>query len=127
MESFGHIFQPKQDGSFLIAFQNINKLTENAKTYKSRNLIDHIKHQRYYIMMMTEIGLCWPLLQPQDQWTERIWGKIHDSTTVLAYNKKEMHMTKPIQYGGTGILATREAKQRTIGAGSDDTGLGRWA
>ena len=76
---------------------------------------------------MNEIGLYWPKIDSSDQWDERMYGALHDSTATFAYNAQEPSVSEPIQYGGVGIIATAEIKFRLQDRGRDPSGMGRWA
>jgi hypothetical protein len=65
--------------------------------------------------MMNEIGLFWRKLDSTDQWEERVSGGIiHETTAIFAHNTNEPDLTDKLQYGGVGMIATAEAKQRII-------------
>jgi hypothetical protein len=125
-EAFGNIKKTKGDNTIRIGLQNMQLLPENAKHYKSRQTIDYIQQGEYDAFLMTELGLCWPKLAASDQWFARVLGKLQDSMATFAYNDQEMSITKYIQYGGVGIVASSAFKHRIIGSGKDPSGLGRW-
>ena len=74
---------------------------------------------------MNEIGLYWDMLAAADHWSERIC-ELPDSTAIFANNGTEPLRSKKPQYGGVGIVATGEAKNRITDRGKDLSGLGRW-
>lgn len=125
-EAFADPMGRKPSQTFRIGFQNINLLPTSARHYKSRQLANHIREGDYDIWMMNEIGLYWPKIDPPDQWEERIFGSLQDSTAVFAYNAQEPSVSEPIQYGGTGMVGTAEIKCRLQDRGRDPSGMGRW-
>ncbi len=125
-EACGHKMTTKRENTVRIGLQNMQLLPENAKHYKSRQSVDHIKQGECDVWLMSEIGLCWPKLDACDQWFERVLGKLHDSYALFAHNNQEPELTDKIQYGGVGLIASSELKHRIIDNGKDPTGLGRW-
>ena len=76
---------------------------------------------------MTEIGLCWKLLEIGDQWFERVFGKFRATRSCFAYNKTELQKTNKLQHGGVGLMAVDDVAHRVVLQGRDESGLGRWA
>jgi hypothetical protein len=126
-EAFADTMQNKQPNTVRIALQNIQLLPENARHYKSRQLVSHIIQAELDVLMMNEVGLNWKAVAADNQWVERTIGKLNGSKTVFAHNTTELQTTDTIQYGGVGIIATKEITHRIIGTGSDPKSLGRWA
>jgi hypothetical protein len=127
VEAFGDTIYTKEEETFRVGFQNIQYLSENAKTAKSRQLISYIVQKQYDVFMMAEVGLCWSLLSMENQWFERTFGKFRAMRACFAYNKTELGITKRLQTGGVGIVATDDVVHRIVEQGRDTTGLGRWA
>jgi hypothetical protein len=66
---------------------------------------------------MNEVGLNWNTVSADNQWAERITGKLSGSRAVFAHNTTELDKTDTIQYGGVGIVATEELAHRIISTG----------
>ena len=109
-----------------MAFQNAQCFPEHASHYKSRNIISHIVEHEYDVWLTCEVGLCWRKLLAVDQWEERSFGKLKDSTSIFAYNSTEPSLEDKIQYGGVGIVASSEIKHSIVNRGKDPSKLGRW-
>ncbi len=124
-EAFGDKLASKPPQTFRIGGQNVQLLPENARHYKSRQLVNHIREGEYDIFMMEEIGLFWGKIDPSDQWDERVMG-LADSTAIFAHNTTEPELSDKLQYGGVGMVATAEAKHRIVERGKDPSGMGRW-
>jgi hypothetical protein len=88
-EAFGDALQKKKVQTSRIAFQNAHCFPEHSTHYKSRNIVSHLVEHEYDVWMTCEVGLCWRKLLASDQWEERIFGKLHDSTSIFAYNTTE--------------------------------------
>jgi hypothetical protein len=110
-----------------VAFQNAHCFPEQASHYKSRNIVSHIVEGEYDVWLTCEVGLCWRKLLASDQWEERTFGKLHDSTSIFAYNTTEPTLEDKIQYGGVGIIASSEIKHSIVKRGKDPSGMGRWS
>ena len=78
------------------------------------------------IFCCCETGLCWQLLPPEDQWSERAKPFFRRYRSSIANNITELDISKPRQYGGTAIIATDEIAHRVSTTGRDSTHLGRW-
>jgi hypothetical protein len=76
----------KQPSTVWIAFQNMQLLPENAKHYKSRQLIQYIVQAELDAMLLNKVGLNWSGLAAENQWAERITGKLEGSKVVFAHN-----------------------------------------
>jgi hypothetical protein len=105
--------------------QNIHLLPENARNYKSRQLVQHARKGEHDLFLMNEIGVHWSKLSSVDQWEERKIGS-QDSTEIFANNTTEPLTSDKSQCGGVGIVAAGEAKPRITDRGKDTSGLGRW-
>jgi hypothetical protein len=75
---------------------------------------------------MNEVGLNWKVVPADNQWVERTTGRLQNSKAVFAHNTTEPDLTDTIQYGGVGVVATKELANRVISTGKDPTNLGRW-
>jgi hypothetical protein len=126
-EAFADIMKTKPRHTIRIALQNIQLLPENARHYKSRQLINHIVQAELDVLLMNEVGLNWKAVSADNQWVERMTGKINGSRAVFAHNITELETTDTIQYGGVGIFATQELAHRAIDTGKDPANIGRWA
>jgi hypothetical protein len=125
-EAFGDALQKKKVQTSRIAFQNAHCFPEHSTHYKSRNIVSHLVEHEYDVWMTCEVGLCWRKLLASDQWEERIFGKLHDSTSIFAYNTTEPELEDKIQYGGVGIVTSSEIKHSIVKRGKDPSGMGRW-
>ena len=126
-EAYGDALQKKKTQTTRVAFQNANCFPEHASHYKSRNIVSHIVEGEYDVWLTCEVGLCWRKLLASDQWEERTFGKLHDSTSIFAYNTTEPTLEDKIQYGGVGIIASSEIKHSIVKRGKDPSGMGRWS
>jgi hypothetical protein len=127
VEEFGDLLQAKLDDVLRIGLHNLANLSQEARTSKSRQLIDYIVQKSFDLFLMMEVGLCWRKVGNEDQWYERILGKFRASRSIFANNVTELQHTKPLQPGGVGIIATDDVAHRVTSQGKDPTGLGRWA
>jgi hypothetical protein len=128
-EPFGDtIKKSKISSTVRIGFQNINILTKNKNTTKSKNMLEFMYKNEFDLWLMSEVGLNWHKVDPQDLWFERIREKFGDQSTrsYMAFNSNEQEIAEPLQYGGTGIFANTEVAHRVISSGQDPEKLGRW-
>jgi endonuclease/exonuclease/phosphatase family metal-dependent hydrolase len=109
-----------------IGLHNIQLLPENSRHYKSRQLIHHIMQAELDLLVMNEVGLNWKAVPASNQWAERTTGQLHGSKVVFAHNTTEPALTDTIQYGGVGIVVTKELAIQVISTGRDPTHLRRW-
>jgi hypothetical protein len=126
VEFYGDEQHEKRPNTFRVGLHNIYNLSEDRRTSKSRQLIDYIVQKSYDCFLMAEIGLNWRKIGANDRWFERIWGKLQTSRSIFAHNVTEPQITKVLQPGGVGIIATDQVTHRIIATGKDPTGLGRW-
>jgi hypothetical protein len=126
-EVYGDQPQKKKPGTVRVAFQNSQNFPEHSSHYMSQQLVTNIVEREYDVWMTNEVGLHWSKLPPTDQWEERVFSKMHDSSAIFAYNTTEPDISERVQYGGVGIVASTEIKHRIVQRGKDPTGLGRWA
>jgi hypothetical protein len=126
-EEFGDILTRKPDRILHVFLQNVNRLPVHRHAVKSKQLISTIAHKQINIALLTEVGLYWKLIRPDDQWYERTRESFQTSRSVMAYNITEPSMTSTTQFGGVGIIATDAAAHRVIDQGVDSSGLGRWS
>ncbi|MFT5149990.1 MAG: fructose/tagatose bisphosphate aldolase, partial [Flavobacteriales bacterium] len=104
-EPFGDtIKKSKISSTVRIGFQNINILTKNKNTTKSKNMLEFMYKNEFDLWLMSEVGLNWHKVDPQDLWFERIREKFGDQSTrsYMAFNSNEQEIAEPLQYGGTG-------------------------
>jgi len=125
-EEFADKMRDKPANTVRLALQNEQLIPANARHYKSRQLINHISQAQLDVLLMNEVGLNWRALSAENQWIERITGKLQGSKAVFAHNTTELNTTDEIQYGGVGIVATQEIANRIISTGRDPKRLGRW-
>jgi hypothetical protein len=125
-EAFADTMRVKQPGTIRLALQNIQMLPDNAKHYKSRQLVNHICQAELDGLEINEVGLNWRAISAANQWVERTIGKLNGSQAIFAHNTTEDNVTDAIQYGSVGIVTTHELAHRIIESGSDTTNLGRW-
>ena len=97
VEAHGDTMFEKGSEILRVGLQNIQNLSENTKTSKSRQSISYIVKRQYDVFMMTEVGLAWHLLSLENQWFERTFGKFRSTRSCFAYNKTELGITKPLQ------------------------------
>ena len=76
---------------------------------------------------MSELGLCWPLVNPKDRWYERIRKHFQSHRSCISNNCTKISMTQPRQYGGSGLFVTDDLAHKIQSTGRDPTGLGRWS
>ena len=124
--AFGDRITNKHPDLIRIAFQNINLLPQRAHHPKNRHLFTSLKKLDIDLFCCSETGLCWQLLPPEDQWTERARPYFRRFRSSVANNRTEIPISKPRQFGGTAILATDNLAHRITSTGRDPTGLGRW-
>jgi hypothetical protein len=126
VEEFGDKFQPKEDNTFRVVVQNIQTLSPEARTERSRRLVNTISTTEADVFLMSEVKLYWPLVEKQNKWFERVIGKFRAHRALFGCNKTEHDRTAIQQYGGVGLVAVDEAVNRARKGGHDPTGLGRW-
>lgn len=125
-EVFGDSIQPKEENNFRVVSQNIQKLPEDAKSTRSRKVVNTISNTEADVFLMSEPSLYWPKVTNENQWFERIIGKFRSHRALFGCNATESGRTGLLQYGGVGLIATDEAATRSRECGKDPTGLGRW-
>ena len=118
---------PKHPDLIRIAFQNINLLPRRSHHNKNKHLFTSLKHYNIDIFCCCETGLCWQLLPPEDQWSERARPYFRRYRTTISNNTTELDISKPRQFGGTAIIATDDTAHRVTNTGRDPTHLGRWS
>jgi hypothetical protein len=121
------MMKSKLPNTIHIGLHNIQPLPENSRHYKSRQLIHHIIQAELDLLMMNEVGLNWKAVPSDNQWVERTTGRLHDSKAVFAHNTTKPALTDTIQYGGVGIVVTKELANCLVSTAKDPTNLGRWA
>jgi hypothetical protein len=129
VEEFGDIMTfPRPDSVLRIVQQNVGNLPSNAKASKSRQFIDFIQKSQASVFTSQEIGLCLRKLPDEDQWCERVFGRLASSSASFAYNSTELANTSVHQPGGVGVISTdADVTHRVIQQGRDPTELGRWS
>ena len=125
-EYFGDRLLPKQPGILRIILLNITKLPIRPTLAQNRQLSNFICNSDADVHLLQELGLFWPKLPPEDQWTERLHTQANIQSN-LAYNTNEPELTETVQYGGTAVITKDEATNRFFDSGRDPSGLGRWA
>ena len=125
-EAFADVMKRKPHHTVRIALQNIQLLPANSRHYKSRQLVNHIAQAELDALLINEVGLNWHAVAADNQWIERVTGKLNGSKAVFAHNTTELKTTDTIQYGGVGIIATQELAHRITTTGVDPRNLGRW-
>ena len=123
---FGDQLVPKQDQSIRIAFQNINLLPLRSHHGKNHKLYACIKSLELDVFCISETGLCWQKLPPEDQLRERTRPHFRRFRTTYANNTTELPISRPRQYGGVATIVTDDIAHRVTITGRDPTGLGRW-
>jgi hypothetical protein len=91
-EAFGDGLRRKRTQTSRVALQNAHCFPEHSTHYKSRNIVTHLVENEYDVWMTCEVGLCWRKLLAADQWEERTFGKLHDSTSIFAYNTTDPNL-----------------------------------
>jgi hypothetical protein len=109
----------KPEQTVRVGYENINILSESARKYKSKQLVNHIRDASYDAFMMGEVGLFWPKIDTCDQWDKPV-------TAIFGFNNTEPDVTQKLQYGGVGIVEMGEIKHRITAPGKDPSSLGRW-
>ena len=77
--------------------------------------------------MWQEIGLYWPKIDENEQWSKRLRGQSHGIKSVFVFNSNEHDITSPRQPGGTAIITNTRLSSRFKESGIDSRKLGRWA
>jgi hypothetical protein len=125
-EAFADKMTKKPPCTFRCGLHNLSVLSESARNYKSRQLVQHIRDAEYDAFCLNEVGLYWNKLDASDhQWAERVIG-LTDSTSVFTNNTTEPALSHKLQHGGVGVVATGKAKHRITCRGKDLSGVGRW-
>ena len=125
-EHFGDILLPKLPGILRIFLLNLNCLPLRPTREQNRELSQFICNCDADILLFQELGLFWPKLPPEDQWSERLHTRANINSN-LAYNTTEPDRTEAVQYGGTAVITKNEATHRFLDSGNDPSGLGHWA
>jgi hypothetical protein len=116
VEAFGDIMtSPRPESVLRIVQQNVGNLPSNANASKSR------------VFTSQEIGLCLRKLPDEDQWCERVFGRLESSSASFADNSTELATTSVHQPGGVGVISTDDVTHQVILRGRDPTELGRWS
>jgi hypothetical protein len=77
VEEFGNIMPfPRPESVLRIVQQNVANLPSNVKASKSRQFIDFIRRSQASVFTAQEIGLCLRKLPDEDQWCERVFGRL---------------------------------------------------
>jgi hypothetical protein len=103
-EEFGDILARKPDRILRIFLQNVNRSPAHRHAVKSKQVISTIVHKQIGIALLTEVGLYWKLIRPEDQWCERTREAFPTSCSVMAYNITKPSMTSTVQFGGVEFL-----------------------
>ena len=104
---------------------NVGRLPLQAPHPKQDALHHHIHHNKIDILGISEVGLNWGLISNSLSWHERTFKVFRTQSTVLAWNRHDLH-TSPLQWGGVGLISSGLITSRVIHKGSDHRGLGRW-
>ncbi len=126
VEAFGDKLSPKPDNTFRVVSQNIQTLPVDARSERSRKVVNTIGSTESDVFLMGEVKLYWPLVENQNKWFERVIGKFRAHRSLFGCNTTEHSITGLQQYGGVGLIATDEAVNRARNGGKDPSGLGRW-
>ena len=126
-ETYGDVMMAKSDGILRIMLHNVNCLPNESKHDKSKKLISTIAHKQIDVALLTEIGLCWSLVDATNKWYERTRLSFQATRSEVAYNKTELSRTSQRQYGGVLTMAVDDMAHRVKDQGQDPSGLGRWA
>ena len=81
--------------------------------------------ERADIRMWQEIGLYWPKIEENKQWSKRLRGQSHGIKSVFGFNSNEHDITLPRQSGGTAIITNTRLSYRFKESGIYSRKLGR--
>jgi endonuclease/exonuclease/phosphatase family metal-dependent hydrolase len=126
VEDYGDKLSAKEDNIFRVIAQNIQVLPPEARTERSRRLVNTIGTTEADVALLSKIKLYWPRVEQHNKWFERVIGKFRAHPAIFGCNKTEHDRTAIQQFGGVGLVAVDEAVNRAKNSGQDPTGLGRW-
>jgi hypothetical protein len=67
VEEFGDKLQSKEDNTFRVVVQNIQTLSPEARTERSRRLVSTLSTTEADVFLMSEVKLYWPLVEKQNK------------------------------------------------------------
>ena len=126
LEVYGDKLQTKEDNIFRVVAQNVQTLSIDARSERSRRVVNTIVSTESDVFLMNEVKLYWPKVEKQNKWFERVIGRFRAHRALFGCNTTEHDKTGLQQFGGVGLIATDEAVNRARNGGKDPTGLGRW-
>ena len=126
VEIYGDKLQTKEDNTFRVVSQNVQTLPADARSERSRRVVNTIVSTEADVFLMNEVKLYWPKVEKQNKWFERVIGRFRAHRALFGCNTTEHDKTGLQQFGGVGLIATDEAVNRARNGGKDPTGLGRW-
>jgi hypothetical protein len=128
-KGFGDAMGPLNNNHLRIGFQNIGGLSCN-NTEQDKLIQQFIRSNPFDVCGISEVNLCWPALQEELQFGERMSRRFNprENRKNYAYN---IHQTtrrrnSVTQYGGTAMISQKNAAIRHYRSHKDQRGLGRW-
>jgi len=124
VEVYGDILQHKEENTFRVVSQNVQTLPVDARSERSRKVVNTIIDTESDVFLMNEVKLYWPKVEKENKWFERVIGRFRAHRALFGCNTTEHDRTGLQQFGGVGLIATDEAVNRAKNRGKDPTGLG---
>jgi hypothetical protein len=109
VEEFGDKLQTREDNTFQVAVQNVQTLPVEARTERSRQVVNMISTTESDVFLMSEVKLYWPRVENQNKWFEQIIGKFRAHRALFGCNTTEHDKTGLQQFGGISLIAVDEA------------------
>ncbi|CAJ1960508.1 unnamed protein product [Cylindrotheca closterium] len=118
-----------------VTFQNVHGVLEEGDHVKQRQINSWLQDERVGIALLAEAKTFWPSIPEGGHgWNDRMRratmkAKHKGFYSAVAYNKQQSRSsaTTAFQWGGCIATVLSQVSHRAKEAGSDLTGLGRWA
>src|SRR5688572_11301307 len=85
-EAFSNSLQHKNHTTLCIGLHNVHFLPATTNHHKNYDLLNYLIKNSFNVFLLTEVGLNWSKLLPQDQWYERTRSLFSTSWYKFSYN-----------------------------------------
>ena len=114
-------------GHVRIASVNIDNISPFRDGEKDAELCIEMQSLEAEVLLLQEVGVNWSKVPKKHQWVRRCKNYFEPGAMQgkFSHNRHDASSAQR-QWGGTGVVSQGKLKHYAMGAGSDQTGLGRW-
>jgi hypothetical protein len=123
---WGDTLNTKDNKCVRIGCRNVNSLPITQVNSRNDELFQDISSAHIDVFGLSEINVAWNKVDYNQQPHARFHGCFENLRLGYSYNNTDPDWLSPYQPGGTMILCTGTAANRSLQFGSDESGLGRW-